>query len=202
MNGNEKKLNQHALDEVIRHRRTIKPPMMSEQPVSEDDLRAILENANWAPTHGLTEPWRFKIYRGAARQHLAMALGAIYDRVIPEDEKKPGKGEKLRTMPMLAPVVMIVWMERQKIKKIAELEEFAAVACAVQNMHLTASARGLGAFWSTPPIIYKPEMNEWMGIGAEDRCLGIFYLGHPADPERWPKGTRSPIDEKIEWIDA
>ncbi|MEZ4292168.1 MAG: nitroreductase family protein, partial [Myxococcota bacterium] len=50
----------NALDEVIRQRRTIKPPMMSEAPVSEETLRAILENANWAPSHGLTEPWRFR----------------------------------------------------------------------------------------------------------------------------------------------
>ena len=30
-----------------------------------------------------------------------------------------------------------------------QVEEIEAVACAVQNMHLTATARGLGAYWST-----------------------------------------------------
>ncbi len=55
-----------ALDEIIRKRRTIKPPMMSDAPVEEEDLRAILENANWAPTHGKTEPWRFVVFEGDA----------------------------------------------------------------------------------------------------------------------------------------
>jgi nitroreductase len=41
-------LDHAALDEIIRNRRTIKPPMMSDRPVAEEDLRAILENANWA----------------------------------------------------------------------------------------------------------------------------------------------------------
>jgi len=174
---------------------------MSDEPVSDEDLRAILENANWAPSHGLTEPWRFKVYRGAARKPLAEALASLYERAVPADQQKPGKADKLREMPVLAPVVMLVWMERQKLQKIAELEEIEAVACAVQNMHLTAAARGLGAFWSTPPILYKPEMNEWMGIAPEDRCLGIFYLGHPADSASWPKGRRTSIDAKVEWID-
>ena len=112
-----------------------------------------------------------------------------------------GKADKLRQMPRLAPVVILVCMERQKIEKIRELEEIEAVACAVQNMHLTATSRGLGAFWSTPPFLYKPEMNAYLGLGEKDRCLGIFYLGHPAEPEKWPKGRRQSIDDRIEFID-
>jgi nitroreductase len=195
-------LDRAALDEIIRRRRTIKPPLMSNEPVSEANLRAIIENANWAPSHGLTEPWRFKIYQGAARSNLAEKLGTLYERVLPASEQKPGKSDKLRQMPLLSPVVMLVWMERQKAGKIREIEEIEAVACAVQNMHLTATALGLGAFWSTPPVIYTPEMNEWMGISSEDRCLGIFYLGHPSDPDAWPKGRRSSIDDKIDWING
>lgn len=173
---------------------------MSSDPVSETDLRAIVENANWAPSHGLTEPWRFKIYQGEARRNLADTLATLYEQALPESEQKPGKADKLRQMPLLAPVVILVWMERQKAGKIREIEEIEAVACAVQNMHLTATALGLGAFWSTPPVIYTPQMNEWMGIASEDRCLGIFYLGHPAESNAWPKGRRGSIDGKIDWV--
>lgn len=191
-----------SLDELIRTRRTIKPPMMSDAEVSEPDLRAILENANWAPSHGLTQPWRFRVYRGEARNALADDLARLYQTAVPAADQKEGKADKLRQMPRRAPVVILVWMERQKIEKIRELEEIEAVACAVQNMHLTAAARGLGAFWSTPPFLYSPEMNEYLGIGEKDRCLGIFYVGHPAEPEAWPKGRRQPIEERIEFIDA
>jgi nitroreductase len=191
-----------ALDEIIRARRTIKPPMMSDAPVPEEHLRAILENANWAPSHGLTEPWRFRVYRGEARAKLADALGTLYETALAPEEQKDGKADKIRKMPRLAPVVILVCMERQKAEKIRELEEIEAVACAVQNMHLTAASRGLGAFWSTPPFIYKPQMNEWLGLSEQDRCLGIFYLGYPADTEKWPKGRRRAIDEKLEFIDG
>lgn len=191
-----------SLDELIRSRRTIKPPMMSDAPVSDEDLQAVLENANWAPTHGMTQPWRFRVYRGDARTKLADDLAQLYLTAIPPEEQKEGKADKLRKMPTLAPVVILVCMERQKIEKIRELEEIEAVACAVQNMHLTATARGLGAFWSTPPFLYKPEMNAYLGIGEKDRCLGIFYLGHPAEGDAWPKGRRQSIEDRVEYIDA
>lgn len=176
--------------------------MMSDAPVDEADLMAILENGNWAPSHGLTEPWRFRIFRGAARARLAEAMATLYETAIPPEKQKPGKVDKLREMPLRAPVVILVWMARQKIEKIRELEEIEAVACAVQNMHLSAAARGLGAFWSTPPFLYEPAMNEWLEIGPKDRCLGIFYLGHPAAEVAWPKGRRQSIESKLEWVDA
>lgn len=191
-----------ALDEIIQKRRTIKPPMMSDAPVPVAELEAVLESARWAPSHGLTEPWRFRIFRGPARQKLADAMATLYQTTLPLDQQKPDKLEKMRVMPLAAPVVMLVWMARQEIRKIAELEEIEAVACAVQNMQLAATARGLGTFWSTPTFVYTPEMNAWMGIGVDDRCLGIFYLGYPANPGEWPQGRRKPIAEKIEWVDA
>lgn len=191
-----------AIDEVIQSRRTLKPPMMSDAAIPDADLQAVLESARWAPTHGLTEPWRFRIYRGPARKQLADALATLYETALPADQQKPGKADNLRAMPQKAPVSILVWMARQSIEKIAEVEEIEAVACAVQNMQLAATARGLGTFWSTPPILYLPQMNQWMGIGPKDRCLGLFYLGYPADPGAWPKGKRSPIESRIEWVDA
>jgi len=195
-------LDPKALDEIIQKRRTFKPVMLSDAPIPDADLMAVLETARWAPSHGLTEPWRFRIYRGAGRKRLADSLAHLYETALPPEQQKPGKADNLRTLPLKAPVVILVWMARQPIEKIAEVEEIESVACAIQNVQLAATARGLGTFWSTPPVLYLPEMNAWMGIGPKDRCLGLFYLGHPANPGEWPQGRRRPIEEKIEWVDA
>lgn len=191
-----------ALEEIIQRRRTFKPNMMSETPIPEADLAAILDSARWAPSHGLTEPWRFRVHRGEGRKRLADALANLYETALPADQQKPGKADNLRTLPLKAPVVLLVWMARQEIGKIAEVEEIEAVACAVQNMQLSATARGLGTFWSTPPVLYLPEMNQWMRIGKSDRCLGLFYIGYPANLTEWPQGRRRPISEKVEFVDA
>ncbi|MEM9016698.1 MAG: nitroreductase [Verrucomicrobiota bacterium] len=189
-----------AANALIRRRRTIKPALMSDKPVDNVLLAAILENANWAPTHGMTEPWRFFIFTGEGRQRLADFCQSLYNKITPEDKVRPEKYEKLGTQPLLAPVVIAVGMKRQEIEKIPEIEEVEAVACAVQNMHLTASALGMAAFWSTPPIVYSDEMREWIGLSdPRDKCLGFLYLGWPKS-EEWPEGKRGEITEKVTFV--
>ena len=57
---------------------------MSDQPIDRALLDQLLENANWAPTHGRTEPWRFHIFTGEGRKRLAQSLQDIYQRTTPE----------------------------------------------------------------------------------------------------------------------
>jgi len=104
---------------------------------------------------------------------------------------------KIMRRPLLASAVVAVSMERQPEEKILELEEIEAVACAVQNMHLTCTAYGLGGFWATPKIIYTSQMNEFLGLGEKDKCLGLFFIGYP-DIE-WPKSHRRPLEYTTKW---
>ena len=187
-----------AANALIRRRRTIKPADMSDKPVEPAHLAALLENANWAPTHGLTEPWRFFVFTGPARRTLADFLQELYRKLTPEDEFRADKFDKLGEQPLLAPVAIIIGMERQPVEKIPEIEEIEAVACAVHNMHLTASALGMAAFWSSPPIVYSDEMREWSGLRDKGRCLGICYLGWPRS-DAWPEGTRGDMASKVIW---
>ena len=200
-----------ASSALIRRRRTIKPEKMSDRAVDKRFTAAILENANWAPSHSLTEPWRFMVYTGEAREDLAAYLRRLYVLKTAEKDFSEDKLEKLGLNPLRADVAIIIGMKRQESEKIPEIEEVEAVACAVQNMHLTASAIGLGAFWSSPPIVSTPEMTKFIGLDPDrDKCLGILYLGwpegieenemgKPAEDEKWPKGKRGDVAEKITW---
>ena len=158
----------------------------------------MLENANWAPTHGMTEPWRFHVFVGDARKRLADFLAATYKEVTNENEFKPNKYESMGRNPMLAQAVIVVGMKRQVAGKITELDEIMAVACAVENMHITAAANGLGAFWSTNVAAVSDQMRDFIGLTGEDRALGLFYLGYPEGD--WPSGQRESISEKIAWV--
>lgn len=69
---------------LLRGRSSIFPVMYTDEPIAEDIIRELLENANWAPNHKKTEPWRFKVMRGAARQRLADFLSSTYRSITPE----------------------------------------------------------------------------------------------------------------------
>ena len=195
-------MNVEQLADVISKRRTVKPvrgDQANYQPRDLDAaaLEAILQSANWAPTHGKTEPWRFHVFAGESRQTLADFLADAYQRQTPAESFKASKQTKLRRYALLSACAISLGMKRHPGKIPAE-EEVIAVACAAQNMQLTATAYGIGSFWSSSPIYDSAEMKQWLGLAEdEDRCLGFLYLGYPANdwPERQPGDWR----DKVQW---
>jgi nitroreductase len=192
------RFNLSEINELIRSRRTIYPEQFSSRKVHREQIEVILNNALWAPTHGNTQPWRFKVFTEEGLNSLSGFLGKTYIAITPEDKQNDMKLAKMLKRPLLSSVVVAVCMERQAEEKILEIEEIEAVACAVQNMHLTCTAYGLGGFWSTPKLIYHPLTNEFLGLGEKDKCLGLFYIGYPEI--EWPKAHRKPLEYITEWI--
>lgn len=189
--------NLSEITEVIRNRRTIFPEQFSTRRVHKEQLELLLNNAIWAPSHGMTQPWRFTVFTDNALMDLSEALGRIYLETIPKELQDDAKLAKLISRPKLASAVIAVCMHRDDNRRITEQDELLAVACAVQNMHLTCTAYGLGAFWATPGIIHSPEMNQFLELEAEDKCVGLFYIGYPSI--EWPKGQRKPIEYITNW---
>lgn len=188
-----------SISDLIRRRRTIKPKQFSDRDVEESQIELMLENANWAPTHGMTEPWRFTVFRGDARNRLAQFLAETYRSLCTPETFKQKKFDGMLENAGLAPAVIAIGMKRQETEKISELDELHAVACAVQNLHLTASAMGLGGFWSTNIAATSEAMRDFMGLEEKDRALGLFYIGYPKC--EWPTSQRTAISEKVQWLD-
>ncbi len=190
------------LSALMRHRRSIKPvDLDATRGVERALLTQILEDATWAPTHGLTEPWKFIVHQGAARQRLADTMQRVYRDTTPAHEFREDKMKKMSENPLLAPVVIACVMERRGGAKIPEIEEIEAVACALQNLQLSATAAGLGCYWSSPPLLGTREFADWLGIGSEDKCVGLIYLGWPRAGLNWPRSVRQPVETKTVWRD-
>ncbi|MCB1227316.1 MAG: nitroreductase [Verrucomicrobiales bacterium] len=188
---------------LIRARRTVKPADMdAARTLPRELLETLLENGTWAPNHGMTEPWRFDIFEGDARQNLADQLQAIYREITPEGEIQAEKLEKFGSNPRLAPTIVACSMVRTPSAKVPEREEIEAVACALQNIQLSATAAGLGAFWSSPPLLETTAMNRFLGLRPDDVCVGLLYLGYPRASAAEPPRNRRPLAEKAHWHGA
>lgn len=190
-------INKIALKNLMQNRRSIKPGQFSGQRIQDEVVWQMLSNANWAPTHGMTEPWRFFVFTDAARERLGLRLADIYRQITPESSVKPSKMDKYVTSAGQSSHLIVIAMKRQSSEKIPEVEEIEAVACAVQNLHLTATAFGIGGYWSSGPAICSEQLRSDLGLELCDKVLGLFYLGYPAG--EWPVGTRSPIENKVVW---
>lgn len=193
--------NIEEVNKIIRGRRSMFIAQFKENdPVDDQIIHEILENANWAPTHKLTEPWNFKVFTGAGLKKFADFQAELYK----ERNKKTGNFieatyQKFKENPLKASHVIAIIMKRDLKANLPVMEEIAAVAMAVQNMYLTASAHGLAAYWGTGGPTFWPEAKPWFGLEEEDMLMGFFYVAKPAS-DRWPIGKRRPVGEKVEWV--
>lgn len=184
------------IDEIIKNRRATPPRFMAKKEISKEDVLRLLENANWAPNHKKTEPWRFKVFTGNAKQKLAGELFHLLNFKIEEGENiNVQKVEKFKDALERVPVVIAIIFERDIAERIPEWEEIAAVSMAVQNMWLTATEMGLGAFWASPQFMHL--FNEVLKIQSDQKLLGFFYVGHIAMD--YPSPGRGDIEKKVDW---
>jgi nitroreductase len=191
--------NPEWLDEVIANRRSLYQQQYSGAQVNDAIVLQMLRNANWAPTHKLTEPWRFVVFTGPGLVKLAQYQAEVYKNVTTADNTfKEDRYQNLLTKPMQSSHIIAVGMRRDPKKSVPEIEEIGAVFCAIQNMYLTAAAYGIGAYLSTGGITYFEESKSFFGLGKDDRIVGFFNIGIPKIEN--PKGSRKPVEDKVKWI--
>jgi len=186
------------ITELIRHRRTIYPKDHTDREVHKEIVERILGNATWAPTHGMVQPWRFTVFSGEGRKQLSTFMGEEYTRITGPEKFLQRKFDNAVQRPLQSSVVIGIGMAHDPAGKISERDNQFAVACAVQNMHLTCTAYGLGGFWATGGVATGVGMRDFLGLGEHDQALGLFFIGYPAID--WPKGYRKPLDQLVKWV--
>jgi len=197
---------------LIKARRSVMPKDLSGDRLSKEEVEAVLEAAVWAPTHHKNQPWRFTVLDGP------QAIAGYLDRLdawysdhkeeIDQQEftKFLAKLEGSRTSWVNnASHVVVLGMVRQAGEnRAAEWEEVAAVACAVQNLHLAlTSIEGASGFWSSHTWCRRArdssEWREYMGLeDPEDRVLGAFVMGRVVQGKVF-RSKRDDWKEKTRW---
>lgn len=187
------------INTLIKERRSIYPPMYTGEKVDDKIVLKMLENARWAPTHKKTEPWHFVVFTGEGLKKLADFQSSLYREVATDNGNfKESMFEKLATKPLQASHIIAIGMKRDERESLPEIEEVSAVACAVQNMYLTAAAYKIGVYWGSGGITYYEKAKSFFNLGEKDQLLGFLYVG---TPKSWPSGVRQPLEEKYEWRD-
>lgn len=171
---------------------------MNGQLIADDTINDILALADWAPTHGRTEPWRFYVYAGTALKAFGKTHAELYWNNTADDKRQEATYEKLLHNVDKVSHLVIAVMKRGENPKIPQLEEIAAASAAVQNVLLGATALGIASFWSTGGMTHNPAFKQHLGLGDNDIVLGLIFLGYTDEPLK--EGVRNiPVHEKLKW---
>lgn len=187
---------------TVRERRTVK--QFLPQPVPRELIAELIDLAVWAPNHKVTEPWRFYVLDGSARDRVAeIAAAATAEKVVAaggDAALAARKGEESAAGWRAAPALLYVTYTRDPDPYWDE-ENYGAVCCALQNLALAAHAAGLGASWSSGAVAAAPSLHALAGAGANERMVGLLRLGYrdPAQPA--PKSRRTPGSAWTRWVD-
>jgi nitroreductase len=181
----------------IRSRRTVKA--FTGEAVPRTALERWLELACWAPTHRLTQPWRFAVLEQPAIARLgAFLAGEPAIAAVPDPAKGAAKLAKLLDrLPGLGAMIQVTWVRHAD--PAIDLEDHAAAAAAVQNLLLAATADGWGSFWSTTAALGHPATLGWCGLDPVTQgFLGSVWLGRTRQLPIAP--PRVPLAERVSWV--
>jgi nitroreductase len=162
------------LEQAITTRRTHKA--YRPDPVAPEVLDELLAMADWAPTHHLRAPWRFRVVGPQALEDLKRVAG-------------PANAPKLDRAPTLVAVSAALTGD-----PVADEEDLHAAACAAYIVLLVAHGRGLAGYWRTPGFMRGPEAAAAISLPGDERFVALLYLGHPIqdqEPPHRPPGSRA-----------
>lgn len=185
--------------------------------VSPGVMNRLLESAMWAPFHGPSPPWRFVVLGKQSMVQMQRLTISYYDEnwrsVGWADGKKGPEKEYLKWRKRteeeiygrwgpVSYMVAIIMRRQAGSKRIPEWEEAAATACAVQNMHLQATAHPrLACYWSSwhEAVCNSTSMHCFLGMEPEDKCLGFFIVAMREQEINKKKQRSSEKHLDVEW---
>jgi nitroreductase len=181
--------------DAIMTRRSV--PRVGDRVPDDATIAKLLDAAVRAPTHHLTEPWRFIVLRGDARH----GLGAAWAAGVARSGKR---SDGVATKALRAPtIICVIARPKTHLPKVVELEEHHAIGAAIQNILLAAHALGLGAMVRTGPPASLDEVRDFLGLEATELIAGFIYLGYPLDGEEArPLTRRADAASLTEWRDS
>ncbi|MEK6710912.1 MAG: CBS domain-containing protein [Nitrospinota bacterium] len=215
-------MSEMPLHEAIHTQRAIRE--FTDQPVSEEDVQAILDAAVRAPSGGNRQPWHFIVLRdpdlkARVREFYNRSWLAYKEKVAELAKSRPEAratldrwkrnpaGDHFAANLDRVPVLIIPCLDMRVLSfgddpqspSILALNSiYGSIFPAVQNMLLTARARGLGGVLTTLHSRYEDEVKRILGIPAYVRTTCLVPIGHPkakyGSTRRAPAGERTHAD--------
>ncbi len=180
------------LQQAIRNRRTIHS--FNDKPVSESIIQRALEAANFAPCHMHTFPWRFTSLKRDKRALLAK-LG-LQVKLDLHSLDQSGKERYLKKF--LTPSHLLVASQVLNEEPKRKSEDYAACACAIQNLTLSLFGDGVGSKWSTGRITTHKNTYPIVDIDPElEKIIGFIWVGYGEKPPQIKRPLVSSISREF-----
>src|SRR5690606_22468741 len=185
----EERARRGSVVDVIRSRRTVPQARLRDGPgLDHGEVVRAVESARWAPNHHRTEPWRFYLLDEARKANLATYWAEQLERGGSKPERVTAKRREWASAPG---VLVVSCTSAEGADEKTRWEDYAATACAVQNLVLHLWSKGIATKWSTGEV--DEHEGFWPLLGHEERpastrLVALVFYGLAA---KLPYGDRN-----------
>jgi nitroreductase len=205
-------------------RTTFAARQFTDEPVSDEDVAAVLDIARFASSGGNAQPWRVVAVRDAGTKHSILTsatetvrryvaqqragergFSSVTPSRVTDDDVAAVPDEAVAWYAGLAkaPVLLVIGVELGLVASMdAGLDRVGVVSGAsiypfVQNVLLAARSRGLSGVLTTFAVTAEDSIRTRLGLPPTVALAAVVPLGHPAKVVT--KLTRSAVSEFARW---
>lgn len=144
---------------ALKERRSIRK--FTDEPVSREDLTAILESGRWAPSGLNNQPWRFLVIHKDDHRAQALSECTKYGHIV-----------------KAAKVLLCIFLDKESIYN--EMKDHQGIGGCIQNMMLAAHSLGLGTVWLGEILNQETQVMDILGLSVDKYELQVVIAaGHP-----------------------
>ena len=181
------------LDVCIRGRRSVRA--YTDEPVSKEQIEAVLEAGVWAPSGMDRQPWRFIVIEDkAVIKYVSDEAKKVVREMMPTMEKAMDTEKDVICYD--APVLIFVCVEKDEAWRQVSLLDSVLAA---QNMFLKAYELGLGTCYMgfISFLAGKPEVLRNAGVPDGYELTVPFILGRPKNKQGAGRRNKPNI---LKWV--
>jgi nitroreductase len=185
---------------------------LTDRPIPDDVLWAILDAAIRGPNGGNRQSWGWVVVTDPLvkaqvgdwyREGWQVAYGVRRDELLSAEPSAVGlspasfrAAEFLAEHIEQAPVWIIPVL--RNAAESANPRLGSSIYGAVQQLQLAARAYGIGSTLTSFHVIHEAEFRELLGLPEDALSMALIPLGYPARG-RWSQPRRQPLDQVVHW---
>lgn len=180
-----------TFDDIIKNRRSIRH--FKSDPLTKEQIQAILEAGNEAPSAKNGQQWRFHVFTGEAKNKFAKFCLGEFEKIKDGEDVHQWAKYSFQIQDD-APVIISVFVCKNNLSHPSR-PDIQSVSAAIQNMLLKAEEMGIGSLWICDILyIEKPVIDYHK---TDEQLLATLAFGYSAKQPQGPK--KKPVEEFTIW---
>jgi nitroreductase len=143
----------------------------------EKQLNIILRAAMRSPDFQHLRPFRFLVAKGDG----LIRLGELFAQSAKVMNKPEQVIERVRKMPLRAPVVITVVATPAMNKHVTAFDQILCASASVLMMQMAAQSLGFNGIWRSGWLMQSRELHQVLELEDTAQIVGFLYLGTPTE---------------------